>query len=185
MRRIMSAPETLLDRARAAPQAAAGFAIAAVAAATLMGAWFFQLVLGYAPCELCLYQRMPYYFIVPFALALGFLARDPRHANMARAGLLVLAILLALNAGLGVYHAGIEWGWWQGPTSCSGGGSSAPAGDILSALRRTRVVPCNVASWRFLGISLAGYNALIAGALAFVAIAAARVPAYGSSSVSQ
>ena len=182
----MSAPaNSLIDRARATPLAAASFAIAAAAAATLAGAWFFQLVLGYAPCELCLYQRMPYYFIVPFALALGFLARDSRHANMARAGLLLMAALLAFNAELGIYHAGIEWGWWQGPVSCSGGGSSTPSGDILSALKRGRVVPCNEAPWRFLGISFAGYNALIASALALAAFAAARLPAYGSSSVSQ
>ncbi|MDO8533360.1 MAG: disulfide bond formation protein B [Xanthobacteraceae bacterium] len=177
--------KTLIGRARAAPLTAACFAIAAAAAATLAAAWFFQLVLGYAPCELCLYQRMPYYFIVPFALILGFLARHWRYSNMARAGLLVMALLLAFNAGLGVYHAGIEWDWWQGPVSCSGGGSSAPSGDILSALKRSSVVPCNEAPWRFLGLSFAGYNTLIAGALALVAIAAARLPAYGSSSVSQ
>jgi disulfide bond formation protein DsbB len=182
----MSAPaKSLLDRASATPLVAASFAIAAAAAATLAGAWFFQLVLGYAPCELCLYQRMPYYFIVPFAFILGFLARDWRYSNMARTGLLLMAALLAFNAGLGVYHAGVEWSWWQGPVSCSGGGSATPAGDILSALKRTRVVPCNVASWRFLGLSLAGYNTLIASALALAAFAAARLPAYGSSSVSQ
>ena len=161
--------------------AGVAFAIAAIAAATLAGAWFFQLALGLAPCPLCLDQRVPYYIAVPLALAAGFLARDPSRGQTTRAGFIALAVVLAIGAGLGVYHAGIEWGFWPGPGTCAGV-APAPSGNILDALKNpTPFVSCDEAAWRWLGISLAGYNALIAGVLAWIA---ART-AYGSSSVSQ
>ena len=159
---------------RGADLRAAGFLIAAAAAATLAGAWFFELGLGLAPCPLCLDQRIPYYVAVPFALVLGAAARGEASREV-RSGFLVLAILLAFGAGLGIYHAGIEWKWWLGPTTCAGAGPLTPPADILSALKQpTRFVACDQAAWRFLGISLAGYNALIEGALALVALWAAR-----------
>jgi disulfide bond formation protein DsbB len=159
---------------RGVDRRAAGFFIAAVAAATLAGAWYFELVLGLAPCPLCLDQRIPYYVAVPFALVLGAAARGETSREL-RSGFLALAILLAFGAALGVYHAGIEWKWWPGPTTCAGGGPIAPPADILSSLKQpTRFVACDQAAWRFLGISLAGYNALIAGALGLVALWAAR-----------
>jgi disulfide bond formation protein DsbB len=89
--------------------------------------------------------------------------------------------VLGIGAGLGVYHAGIEWGFWPGLATCAGV-APTPSGNILDSLKNpTRFVSCDEAAWRFLGISLAGYNALIAGVLAWIA---ART-AYGSSSVSQ
>jgi len=148
------------------PISAAAFAIAAVAALTLAGAWFFELVLKLEPCPLCLDQRVPYYVAVPLGIAVGLLS-NPR---IARLGLVLLGIVLLFGAGYGVYHAGIEWGFWEGPAACAGGAVSAPAGDILSSLKNTqRVVSCSEAAWRFLGLSLAGYNALIAGGLAVLA----------------
>jgi disulfide bond formation protein DsbB len=159
-----------------------GFFIAAVAAATLAGAWFFELVLGYRPCPLCLDQRVPYYIAVPAGLALGFLARTG-HARLARYGLIALGLVLVYGSSFGVYHSGIEWGWWKGPASCTG--TLRPPGDILSSLQNSQFVPCDRAAWTFLGLSLAGYNALIAGALAILAFVGARGPAQGSSSVSQ
>ena len=118
---------------------------------------------------------------MPLALAVGLVAGRARREQATRAGFIALAVVLAIGAGLGVYHAGIEWGLWPGPATCAGV-APAPSGDILDSLKNpTRFVPCDEAAWRFLGISLAGYNALIAGALAWIA---ART-AYGSSSVSQ
>ncbi len=161
--------------------ARAGVAIAAIAAATLAGAWFFQLVLGLTPCPLCFDQRIPYYIAVPLGLLVGFLARDPQRKEATRAGFIALAVLFVIGAGIGVYHAGIEWKFWPGPIACSGAALPA-SGDLLDSLKNPpRFVSCDEASWRFLGISLAGYNALIAGVLAWIA---ART-AYGSSSVSQ
>jgi disulfide bond formation protein DsbB len=164
----------LSHRIRANPLSIAGLVIAVAAAVTLAGAWFFELVLGLEPCPLCLDQRVPYYLGVPLGLCLAWLARDRAHARLARAGFILLGMILLAGAGYGVYHAGIEWGLWQGPAACAGGAPSARSGDILSSLKGIRrVVSCSEAAWRFLGLSLAGYNVLIAGALASLAFLAA------------
>ena len=149
---------------------AAGCIIAAAGAATIAGAWFFQYVIGLVPCPLCLDQRIPYYVTIPLALVLAFFAHDPRRATLARLLLLVIAAILAYGAGLGVYHAGIEWGWWPGPITCSSARLPGGGGNILSQMQGTRVVPCDEVQWRFLGLSLAGYNVLIAGGLSLFAL---------------
>jgi disulfide bond formation protein DsbB len=161
------------DRFAAAPLSVVALAIALAAALTLAGAWFFELVLGLEPCPLCLDQRIPYYIAVPLGLVVAWLARDPLRSGLTRIGLALLGFVLLIGAGYGVYHAGIEWNFWQGPAACAAG-APAPSGDILSSLKGARrIVPCNEAAWRFLGISLAGYNVLIAGALSMLAFAAA------------
>mgnify|MGYP002653508746 CR=1 FL=1 len=85
------------------------------------------------------------------------------------------ALGLLYGAGLSVYHAGAEWSLWAGPTDCGGGAGANPSdvGDFLNALQSTRVADCSTAAWRLAGISLAGWNALIAFALASVAGTAA------------
>jgi len=166
MRGRMTTSATLADRVRTQPLSAAAFAIAAVAALTLAGAWFFELVLKLEPCPLCLDQRIPYYIAVPLGILVGLL----RNASLARLGLALLGAVLLVGAGYGVYHAGIEWGFWEGPAACAAGAVTTPTGDILSSLKATqRVVSCSEAAWRFLGLSLAGYNVLIAGGLAVFA----------------
>lgn len=141
--------------------------IAAVAAATLAGAWFFQLVIGLPPCPLCLDQRIPYYIAVPLALAVAALSKN---ISLARAGFVLLALVLAVGCALAVYHAGIEWKFWAGPTDCSGSIVNLNGGSILDQMNQARVIRCDEAAWRLFGISLAGYNALIAGALALFAL---------------
>lgn len=170
----MAMTTTLSDRIRANPISAVAFAVAAVAALTLAGAWFFELVLGFEPCPLCLDQRVPYYIAVPLGLALGLVARRDGLERFARLGLVALGAVMLVGAGYGIYHSGVEWSFWEGPASCAAGAQRAPVGDILSSLKATvRVVPCNEAAWRFLGLSLAGYNVLIAGGLAALALRAA------------
>ena len=141
-----------------------------VAAATIAGALVFEHGLGYVPCKLCLTERQPYYLALPLLAAALLLPR--RFAG----GLLgLVAVIFLVGAGLGTYHAGAEWGFWPGPSDCGGGAGPAPAGvdDFLKSLQATRPVDCTAAAWRFLGISLAGYNALIALALAALAGTAA------------
>lgn len=149
----------------------AALAVALGAAATIGGALVFQHVLGYQPCKLCLTQRDPYYVAIALGLAAALL--PPRWA---RAALWILALIFVVSAGLGAYHSGVEWGFWAGPSDC-GGGSGASAGnvgDFLNQLQKTRVVSCTEAAWRFLGLSLAGWNVLISLGLAgFAAKAAA------------
>ena len=154
--------------ARKDPIAVAAVAVAVVGAATILGAWFFQYGLGYRPCPLCLEQRYPYYFGIPLALLLALGTTVGSSRKVLLAGLFVIAVGMLWNAGLATYHAGIEWKWWAGPQECSGS-FDPTSGNLLEELNRMRVVRCDEAAWRFLGLSLAGYNALISLALAGVA----------------
>ncbi len=149
--------------------------IAAIAALTLAGAWFFQLVLGLQPCPLCLEQRYAYYLAIPLAIVVAVAAAREAPRGLVAAGLVVLMLAALVNAGLGVYHAGVEWRWWQGPTDCSGPVVSlGNAGDLLSRLDTVKVVRCDEVQWRFLGLSMAGYNVLISLLMAALALAGLR-----------
>jgi disulfide bond formation protein DsbB len=153
----------------------AAFAAAFLMFAALCGAWYFQYQLGYAPCPLCYQQRIPYYFAIPLGTLLGAFALYGGGKQLVRYGLYLLALILIVSVGLGVYHAGVEWSFWQGPTSCAAGvPSSAPLGNILDAIKNVRAVPCNEAAWRLFGISLAGYNALVSALAVLIALAGAR-----------
>jgi disulfide bond formation protein DsbB len=160
---------TAHDDAR--PALVAALAITAVAVATLAGAWFFQLVLDIRPCPLCLEQRYAYYLAIPLG-ALTALAAG-RHAprSVLFGGLAILAMAALGNAVLGTYHAGVEWGFWQGPTDCSGPiGDLGSAGSLFQRLDTVKVIRCDEVQWRFLGLSLAGYNVLISLAMAAIAV---------------
>lgn len=158
------------------PALLAAVAIAAVAAATLAGAWFFQLVLDIRPCPLCLEQRYAYYVAIPVALLVARAAATDAPRAVLIAGFALIAAAALYNAGLGGYHAGVEWGFWPGPTECSGPVLDlSKAGSLLDNLDKVKVVRCDEVQWRFLGLSLAGYNVLISlliAALAAFGIAA-------------
>lgn len=148
----------------------AGIVIAAVAALTIAGAWFFQLVLDIRPCPLCLEQRYAYYLAIPLAALVAFAASRGASRGLLATGLAVLALALLANAVLGGYHAGVEWGFWQGPTDCSGPiVDFGNTGNLLDSLNKVKVIRCDEVQWRFLGLSLAGYNVLISLGLAAVA----------------
>ena len=155
---------------RANPAAAAALIVALAGAATIAGAWFFELVLRLKPCPLCLEQRWPYYIGIPLALIVALAAWRNAPRKIVTAGLAALALVMLWGAYLGVYHAGIEWGWWAGPQECSGPAALGPATDLMKRLQNLNIVRCDEAAWRFLGLSLAGYNALIAAALAAIAV---------------
>ena len=148
----------------------ASLAIAVIALATIAGAWFFQLVLDIQPCPMCLEQRYAYYTLIPLAalVAISSARGNPRRVLLF--GLALLALIALANAVFGAYHAGVEWGFWEGPTSCTGPLLDVgKSGGVLDQLDKVKVVPCDVVQWRFLGISLAGYNALISLLMAAVA----------------
>ena len=156
--------------ATANPALTAALAVTAIAAATLAGAWFFQLVLDIRPCPLCLEQRYAYYLAIP----LGALTALAAAKDVSRAVLLTGLVLLALaalgNAGLGAYHAGVEWHFFRGPTDCTGPiGDLGSAGTLLQRLDTVKVIRCDEVQWRFLGLSLAGYNVLISLLMAALA----------------
>ena len=157
-------------RLAADPAAIAALAIAAVAAATLAGAWFFQLVLDIRPCPLCLEQRYAYYLALPLALVVAFAAARGAPRQVVLAALAVLLLAALANAWLGAYHAGVEWKFWQGPTDCTGPvGNLGSAGSLLERLDTVKVIRCDEVQWRFLGLSLAGYNVLISLLMAMIA----------------
>ena len=159
-----------LSRARAEPIASAAAVIAAVGVATLLGAYIFQYGLGLAPCPLCLEQRVAYYVAIPLAamILLGLSVGASRKVMLL--AFVAIAAAMLWNAYLGVYHAGVEWHWWAGPQDCSGPIPSFSSGNLLEQMDKARVIRCDEAPWRFLGLSLAGYNALISLALAAIAL---------------
>jgi disulfide bond formation protein DsbB len=152
------------------PAQAAALGIALIAAATLAGALFFQLVLEILPCPLCLEQRYAYYLAVPLGALVAFAAAKGAPRPLLLLGLAILALALLANAGLGTYHAGVEWGFWAGPTDCTGPvGNLGSAGNLLERLDTVKVIRCDEVQFRFLGISLAGYNVLISLVMAAIA----------------
>lgn len=156
--------------AATSPALAASLAVTLMAAATIAGAWFFQLVLGIVPCPLCLEQRYAYYLAIPLGLLIALAVRRGAPRPLLLAGLAILALASLANAWLGAYHSGVEWGFWKGPTDCSGPVVNlGSATDLLSRLDTVKVVRCDEVQWRFLGLSLAGYNLLISLLMAAIA----------------
>ena len=167
---LNAAADSSPARASADPAVLPALAIAAVAAATLAGAWFFELVLDIRPCPLCLEQRYAYYLALPLALVVAFAASRGAPRQVVLAGFAVLLLAALANAWLGGYHAGVEWKFWQGPTDCSGPVVDlGSAGTLLQRLDTVKVIRCDEVQWRFLGLSLAGYNVLISLAMAAIA----------------
>lgn len=124
----------------------------------LGGAYVSQYVGGLHPCEMCWWQRYPHMAAIAFALVAFVLKRDPR-ASMAFIALAALAI--GVSGGIGLFHAGVEYGWWHGLTACSTTPTSGSSADILNQIMATPITRCDVAPWTLMGISLAGYNGLL------------------------
>jgi disulfide bond formation protein DsbB len=155
----------------ASPALTAALAVLVIAAATIAGAWYFQLVLGLQPCPMCLEQRYAYYLAIPLAALVAFAAglRAPR--GLLICGLVILALAALGNTVFGAYHAGVEWKFWAGPTDCTGPvGNLGSAGSLMDRLDSVKVVMCDEIQWSFLGISLAGYNALISLLMTAIAV---------------
>ena len=152
------------------PPVAAAAIVAIIGALTICGFLFFQYVLGYPPCPLCLDQRNAFYASVPLAALLWLGATHGASSKVMIAGFAVIAAIMLWNAGLSAYHAGVEWKFWPGPADCAGPiNSLGSASDMLKRLEDIRIVRCDEAAWRFFGISLAGYDVLVSLFLAIVA----------------
>lgn len=142
-----------------APLRAARWLALLVPAVLIAGAYVSQYGFGLPPCEMCWWQRYSHFAAIALAL-LAFMVK-PRV-------LVILAALAILDSGLvGGFHAGVEYGWWQGVTACTASPFAA-GGDPLAAIMAAPIVRCDVAPWSLAGISLAGWNFLFstAGALA-------------------
>ena len=142
----------------------------ALPAALMAGALGSQFIGHLVPCEMCHWQRWPHYTAIAIAL-LAFVIRAKGPARV----LVALAAFAILTSGaIGVFHAGVEYHWWQGITPCSrtATASGANAAEILSQLIKQPVVRCDAPQWTLGGISLAGFNALfsLGGGLAILAL---------------
>lgn len=125
----------------------------------LGGAYISQYVFGLYPCEMCWWQRWPHFAALGFAL-LSFVA-PPRRlwVAMAAGGILTSGLI-------GLFHAGVEYDWWEGVTSCTAIPVTAEGQSALDAIMNAPLVRCDEAAWTLLGISLAGFNFLISTASA-------------------
>jgi disulfide bond formation protein DsbB len=148
-------------------------AVGALAFATIAGAWTFQ-ALGYAPCDLCLEQRYPYYAGIPIAAIAFAVAKSGSSRALTRALFWLLALIFAVSVVQAVYHSGVEAHLWQGPTACTGSFVGAKSGaSLLDQLKTVKVVNCDVVQLRVFGLSLANWNVLVSAALAALAARAA------------
>ena len=126
--------------------------------ALLGGALFSQYVAGLYPCEMCYWQRWPHgAAILLAALAFTAPANSSRSTNLT----LAAALAIAISGVIGVYHAGVEAKIFEGFTTCTAMGKGMSTADLLKQISRTPLVRCDEVQWRFLGISLAGWNAIL------------------------
>jgi disulfide bond formation protein DsbB len=140
-------------------------------AAVVGGALLSQYVGGLQPCELCLYQRWPYYGVILITLVAVAVGRS----GLTGAILALAALAFLIGAGLAFYHVGVEQHWFAGPTACTGGGA---ADDSLEDFRRRLLaqqpVACDQPQWTLFGVSLAGWNLLASLGLAALCLGALR-----------
>jgi disulfide bond formation protein DsbB len=154
---------------------------ALIASAAMLGiAHAFERFGGLAPCTLCLRQREVYWVAGAVAAASLLILRltPARPWRVLANGL--LAAVFAVGVGVAAYHAGAEWGFWPGPSTCSASGAGSVSADELARLMRGETVKppaCDKAAWVFAGLSMAGWNALISAGLAALSLAAARTEA--------
>jgi disulfide bond formation protein DsbB len=145
-----------------------GLLVALAAAGTLALVLIAQYGFGLPPCEMCHWQRWPHIAALILGLAAFALPRW-------RVQLLSLAALsFAITGGIGVFHAGVEWKWWQGITSCASSATPNSLEALRAQIMAAPVVRCDEAAIRVLGLSMAGWNALWSAALAVYALLAAK-----------
>ncbi|MHB2267853.1 disulfide bond formation protein B [Aliihoeflea sp. PC F10.4] len=133
----------------------------------------FQHLAGYIPCKLCIEQRTPYYIGVPVMLTGLAISFTKAPAVLVRLIILAGALLMTWSLYLAIFHAGVEWSWWPGPTDCGVAVMPSTGGNLLDALDSVVPPSCDQAAGRFLGLSFAGWNAIASFVLAIVGYVAA------------
>lgn len=139
-------------------------------AAMILGAWGFQYIGGLAPCKLCYWQRYPHMAAVPIGLLALWLPGTVL--------ILLGAAAAATTSGLGVYHTGVERGWWQGPDTCTSGEITGLTADqLFDQIMGAPLVQCDQVAWEMLGLSMASWNAIASAGLVLLWLLAARARA--------
>ena len=126
-----------------------------IPAALLAGALGSQYLGGLYPCEMCHWQRWPHYAALGLAV-LAFVAPQ----QTARPFVILAGVAILVSGAIGVFHAGVEYGWWEGLTRCSTAASGGGPQDILAEIMATPMIRCDEVQWSLFGISLAGWNAI-------------------------
>jgi len=122
----------------------------------LAGAYISQYIGGLYPCEMCWWQRYPHFE----ALALSFIAFFVSNPGYRKALVALAALGIGTSGLIGGFHAGVEYGWWEGLTACTATISGSGA-ELLKSILDAPLIRCDVAPWTLFGISLAGYNFLL------------------------
>lgn len=147
----------------------------ALAAAALAAAYTAQYAFGLEPCILCLYQRVPMFFIIAVC-ALGFILSGPVHTGKTRLTLGVTALACLANAAIAFYHTGVERKWWASfLEGCTIPEIKGNITDVLAQIESTPPARCDEIPWTdpLIGLSMANYNVLFCGVLALAAFYAA------------
>jgi disulfide bond formation protein DsbB len=153
----------------------AAIAVVLAGTATIAGAWIFELM-GYAPCPLCLEQRLPYYAGIPLAAVALLATRLGQGRMLPRVLIGLVGLTFLYGAGLAAYHTGVEWKLWAGPSDCAiGTGGPTAAGGLLDSLNETVLIRCDEPALLVFGLSLAAWNVVISLALAAVSLRAALI----------
>ena len=124
--------------------------VPAVALAVAFGS---QYLGGLVPCEMCWWQRYAHIAALVLAL-LAFLVRG-------RAMVWLAALAIAVSGAIGFYHAGVELHYFPGLTQCTATVTGGSTEDFLKAIMSAPLVRCDDIQWSFLGISMAGWNAIL------------------------
>ncbi len=134
-----------------------------ISSGLLIGAWIFQYGFGYPPCQMCYWQRHAHKAVIGIA-ALAIVDQITG-GRFRKVGLWLIALAFLVSFGLAFWHVGVEYKWWEGPKTCMGGGGDIDLidpGSLLDSLSDPIKLPaCSDALWHFLGLSMAGWNALI------------------------
>jgi disulfide bond formation protein DsbB len=139
----------------------------ALAFSALCVAWLAQYGGGLAPCELCMLQRYGYWVAIVIGLVAIFFSRKPKPRKL---WLNLMGLAFLVVTGIAIFHVGVEQGWWQGTAACVGTASAGQSvDDLTAAINNAPVTRCDEAAFEMFGISMAGYDALYAFALAIFA----------------
>ena len=130
-----------------------------IPAGLLGGALVSQYVFGLYPCEMCYWQRWPHWAALAFAaLAFGL---SKRSAGLGKTCVWLATIAIFISGAIGAFHAGVEYGWWEGLTDCAVSVQGGSTQDVMNSIMSTPLVRCDAPQWTLWGISLAGFNFLI------------------------
>lgn len=146
--------------------------LAAGMVVVILSALGFEHIGHYVPCALCLLQRWPYYLGIPIAVLAVLSAAMNAPPAVTRTLLLLAGLAMLIGGGMGVYHAGVEWKFWEGPATCatSVDAITKNANDLLADLNAQHGPSCTDASLRVLGLSFAGWNVITSAVLAGIAV---------------